>query len=97
MPERIDVDHTKPREGIDFDHLKPPVSVTDPQGLGAQQPHLKHLHKAGVSHDDGPLYIVVNSPAEEAAAIADGWLLEKPNPNLPVEPDARGPAPTRRR
>jgi hypothetical protein len=78
-----------------FDQMNPPPSVTDPQGLGALYP--RHVHKAGVSEDGGPVYLVVGTPQEEAEAVADGWLLEKPNPHVGLEAAAaRGPAPRRR-
>jgi hypothetical protein len=82
-------------DGKAFDQMNPPKAVTDPQGLGALYP--KHLHKAGVSADGGPLYIVVGTPEEEADAVTDGWLLVKPNPHGEPEagpPPGSGPAPT---
>jgi hypothetical protein len=81
-------------QGKAFDQLNPPLSVTDPQGLGALYP--RHVHKAGVSEDGGPVYLVVQSPQEEAEAVADGWLLAKPAPDSGPAP-ARGPAPSRKR
>jgi excisionase family DNA binding protein len=53
-----------------FDQLNPPKSVTDPQGPARAPQYPKPLYKAegGV-----PDFRVVTTPAEEAAAIADGW------------------------
>jgi hypothetical protein len=59
-------------EGMAFDQMKPPITVTDPRHLGLQE-WPRHLHKAGVSHDGGPLYIEVQNAEDEAAAIAEGW------------------------
>jgi hypothetical protein len=83
-------------QGTAFDQMSPKPSVTDPLGHGAQTVYPKHLHQAGVSEDNGPLYVVVTTPEEEAAAIADGWLLEKPSPTLepPRKPTAPAEAPT---
>jgi len=66
--------------GQAFDQMSPKASVTDPQGLGLETAYPKHLHQAGAAEDGGPLYRVVLSAAEEAAAVADGWLVEKPGP-----------------
>jgi hypothetical protein len=81
-------------QGKAFDQMNPPLSVTDPHGLSALYP--RHVHKAGVSEDGGPLYLVVQTAHEEADAIADGWLLEKPSPTAEAAP-VRGPAPARKR
>jgi hypothetical protein len=63
-------------EGMAFDQLKPPLSVTDPRGQGLVE-WPRHVHKAGVSADGGPVYLVVQTPEEEAAAIAEGWYLAR--------------------
>ena len=81
-------------EGMAFDQLKPPIHVTDPQGLG-QTEWPRHVHKAGRTDDGGPVYRVVDSPEDEAAAVADGWYLARadalkaPSDAPPVPPPAR--------
>jgi hypothetical protein len=83
-------------EGMAFDQMNPPKHVTDPLGLGLKE-YPKHLHKAGTADDGvGPLYIVVETPAEEAAAIADGWYLARAEA-LRARPDAAAPLPGRKR
>lgn len=83
-------------EGKAFDHSAPKLSVTDPLGHGLQTAYPKHLHKAGTADDGGPLYVEVRTAHEEADAVADGWLLEKPSPTADPAP-GRGPAPVRKR
>jgi hypothetical protein len=82
-------------EGMAFDQLKPPITVTDPVGLGLQE-WPRHVHKAGTAADGvGPNYLVVHTPEEEAAAIADGWYLARADAlkagaeTPPVTPPAR--------
>lgn len=82
------------QQGKAFDQMTPPLSVTDPRGLGLTA-YPKHLHKAGPADDGGPLYVEVQTPQQEAEAIADGWLLERPTAPL-AETVPRGPAPRRR-
>jgi hypothetical protein len=82
-------------EGKAFDHLDPKKHVTDPLGHGAETSYPKHLHKAGVSEDGGPVYVEVLTPAQEADAVADGWALQKPAPESAGEA-RRGRPPTRR-
>jgi hypothetical protein len=82
-------------EGMAFDQLKPPLSVTDPRGQGLVE-WPRHVHKAGVSADGGPVYLVVQTPEEEAAAIADGWYLARADAlKAPDAPSA--PPPPRKR
>jgi len=84
-------------QGQAFDHMDPKKHVTDPLGHGLETSYPKHLHKAGVADDGGPLYVEVRTPQQEADAVTEGWLLEKPNPHLgPEAALARGPAPRRR-
>jgi hypothetical protein len=81
-------------QGQAFDQLNPPRHVTDPEGRGAtQEDYPRHLHKAGISTDKGPLYVVVHTPDEEAEALADGWSRTKPNPNDPIAPHDGDPLP----
>jgi hypothetical protein len=81
-------------EGMAFDQLKPPVSVTDPLGLGLME-WPKHMHKAGTAEDGGPLYIVVKNADEVAGAMADGWsvaradALAAPSDGPPSTPPTR--------
>lgn len=80
-----------------FDQMTPPLAVTDPQGHGLNTVYPKCLHKAGVAEDGGPVVFEVRTPQQEADAVADGWLIEKPNPHAGLEAaPARGPVPRRR-
>jgi len=76
-------------DGKAFDQMSPKLSVTDPQGLGLQTDYPKHLHQAGVSYDGGPVYLEVTSSEQEALAISEGWLLEKPDPTIEDVPRRR--------
>jgi hypothetical protein len=86
-------------EGMAFDQLKPPLSVTDPRGAKdgpAEWP--RHVHKAGLAADGlGPLYLVVQTPEEEAAAIADGWYLARNDALKAGSEAAPAPPPPRKR
>jgi len=69
----------------DFNAQDPPKSVTGgaPKSVVVEYP--KHLHKAGGQ------YVVVNTQAEEAEKIEQGWSVK-----VPVEPsaaDTEAPAP----
>ena len=82
-------------QGQAFDHMDPKKHVTDPLGHGLETSYPKHLHKAGAADDGGPLYVEVLTPQQEADAVTEGWLLEKPDPLAGAAP-ARGPVPRRR-
>jgi hypothetical protein len=84
-------------EGMAFNQMTPPLSVTDPVGQGRQE-WPRHLHKAGVSADGGPRYVVVQDAAEEAAALADGWKISRAEAlAAPADAPDPPPAPTRKR
>lgn len=83
-------------EGMAFDQLKPPITVTDPIGQGRVE-WPRHVHQAGVSHDGGPRYLVVATPEEEAAAIADGWYLTRAAALTAASEAPPPPPPSRKR
>jgi hypothetical protein len=88
-------------DGTAFDQLRPPLTVTDPQGLGAAGTgYPKHVHQAGTADDGGPLYLEVRTPDEEAAALSAGWLAVKPDPRAgagPARPALDAPTHPKRR
>ena len=65
-------------EGMAFDQLKPPIHVTDPQGARADGVAAPCLLGGGSDRGRRPVYRVVDSLEDEAAAVADGWYLRAP-------------------